>query len=114
MDYAYAIADVVVSRAGAIALAEICATGKPSVLVPFPLAAEDHQTVNAMHLVNKGAAILVKDADAEMSLVDEVIELVKDKQKCAAFSSAAKSLNVEHADDSIAKYIMNEVEKKYA
>jgi UDP-N-acetylglucosamine--N-acetylmuramyl-(pentapeptide) pyrophosphoryl-undecaprenol N-acetylglucosamine transferase len=114
MDYAYAIADVVVSRAGAIALAEICATGKPSVLVPFPLAAEDHQTVNAMHLVNKGAAILVKDADAETGLVGEVIDLVKDKKRCEAFSSAAKSLTIEHADDRIAQFIIQEVEKKYA
>jgi len=114
MDYAYAIADVVVSRAGAIALAEICATGKPSVLVPFPLAAEDHQNVNAMHLVNQGAAIVVKDADAESKLVDQVLTLVSDKERCRAFSAAAKSLEVEHADDLIAQYIVKGVEKRYA
>ena len=64
MNYAYAVADLVVSRAGAIALAEICATGKPSILIPFPHAAEDHQTVNAMTLVNKGAAVMIKDMNA--------------------------------------------------
>lgn len=110
MQYAYKVADVVVSRAGAIALAEICACGKPSVLVPFPHAAEDHQTVNASVLVNAGAALMVKDAEAVYQLVDVVLELVKDKEKCNSFGEAASKLYVENADVIIAKKIIETLE----
>lgn len=64
MDKAYAAADIIVSRAGAMSVAEICVVKKPAIFVPYPHAAEDHQTVNAMHLVNKGAALIVKDQEA--------------------------------------------------
>lgn len=112
MNYAYAAADLVVSRAGAIALAEICACGKPSVLVPYPHAAEDHQTVNASQLVNRGAALMVSDLDAEKMLVDAVIALVADKEKCAAFSAAASALYVKDADMVIAEQIIATMEKR--
>jgi len=112
MNYAYAAADLVVSRAGAIALAEICACGKPSVLVPYPHAAEDHQTVNAMQLVNAGAAMIVADDDAEPQLVSTVIGLVADKEKCAAFSVAASKIHVKDADMVIANEIITILEKR--
>jgi UDP-N-acetylglucosamine--N-acetylmuramyl-(pentapeptide) pyrophosphoryl-undecaprenol N-acetylglucosamine transferase len=109
MNYAYKAADVVVSRAGAIALAEICVCGKPSVLVPFPLAAEDHQTVNAQTLVNQGAALLVKDNDAEDKLVETVIELISDEHKCRSFGVAASKLGIANADQSIAELMINKM-----
>ncbi len=79
MDLAYAAADVVISRAGASSVSELCNTGKPCILVPSPNVAEDHQTKNAMALVNKQAAILVKDADASSQLVEKAIALVQDE-----------------------------------
>lgn len=111
MQYAYKVADVVVSRAGAIALAEICACGKPAVLVPFPHAAEDHQTVNASVLVNGGAALMVRDADAAAQLVDAVLGLVQDREKCAAFGAAASGLFVKDADVLIANTIIETLGK---
>jgi len=112
MHYAYKAADIVVSRSGAIALAEICALGKPSILVPFPYAAEDHQTVNASILVKNGAAIMVKDSNAENELVDSMLELVIDKEKCDAFGGAAQQMATLHADDEIAKLMINTMEKR--
>lgn len=112
MHYAYKAADIVVSRSGAIALAEICALGKPSILVPYPHAAEDHQTVNASVLVKNGAAIMVKDSSAENELVDRMLELVIDPEKCHAFSAAAKQMATLHADDEIARLMINTMEKR--
>lgn len=114
MNYAYKVADVVVSRAGAIALAEICLTGKPSVLVPFPLAAEDHQTVNAQLLVKGGAAMMVSDKEAEVNLVDTIIALVSDQVKCASFSQAASKLGKQNADHFIAELIIKKMEERNA
>jgi UDP-N-acetylglucosamine--N-acetylmuramyl-(pentapeptide) pyrophosphoryl-undecaprenol N-acetylglucosamine transferase len=76
MDLAYACADVVISRAGAGAISELCIVQKASILVPLPTAAEDHQTKNAMALVSKKAAILVKDAEAKKYLIKEAISLI--------------------------------------
>ena len=81
MSHAYAAADVVVSRAGALSISEICNAHKASVLVPSPNVTEDHQTKNAMSLVKENAALLVKDIDAQENLVNEVIELVNDKNR---------------------------------
>lgn len=83
MDFAYAASDLVVSRAGAIAISELCISGKPSILVPSPNVAEDHQTKNAMALSVKGAARVVTDADAPTKLVDAVLALAinTDEQK---------------------------------
>ncbi len=79
MDMAYAAADLVVSRAGAIAISEICAVGKPCILVPSPNVAEDHQTKNAMALAGKNAALMVADKDAIHELGAKVIELADDE-----------------------------------
>lgn len=76
MDYAYAAADVVVSRAGASSISELCLLGKASILVPSPNVAEDHQTHNAIALVDKNAALMIADKDAESSLVDTALKLI--------------------------------------
>ena len=69
MDYAYSIADLVISRAGASSISELCLLAKPVILVPSPNVAEDHQTKNALALVNKDAAIMIRDMDASNELV---------------------------------------------
>jgi UDP-N-acetylglucosamine--N-acetylmuramyl-(pentapeptide) pyrophosphoryl-undecaprenol N-acetylglucosamine transferase len=79
MDLAYALADCVISRAGAGAISELCIVRKPSILVPLPSAAEDHQTKNAMSLVNKNAAILIKESDAKSELVKQAVALIKNE-----------------------------------
>lgn len=81
MDLAYAAADIVISRAGASSVSELCNIGMPSILVPSPNVAEDHQTKNAMALVNKDAAVLVKDNEAHKKLIHEAIELISDKAR---------------------------------
>jgi UDP-N-acetylglucosamine--N-acetylmuramyl-(pentapeptide) pyrophosphoryl-undecaprenol N-acetylglucosamine transferase len=80
MDLAYAAADVVISRAGAIAVSELCVAGKATILVPSPNVAEDHQTKNAKALVDKGAAILIKDEEARGNLVRETLRLLFDEK----------------------------------
>lgn len=81
MDLAYAAADVVVSRAGALSISELCLVGKPVILVPSPNVAEDHQTKNAMALVEKNAAVLVKDANAGEKLYHAAFDLMADKNR---------------------------------
>lgn len=112
MDMAYAAADVVVSRSGAMALAELCVVKKPSILVPYPFAAEDHQTANAMNLVQKNAAVLVKDQDAMNQLVPAILNLVQDEQKQATLRSEIAKLAVTDADTIVAKAILKEILKK--
>ena len=112
MHYAYIAADLVVSRSGAIALAEICAMGKPSILVPYPFAAEDHQTVNAAAMSNAGASIAIADADAERSLVGEIMNIVNDEDKCGLFAAAAKNLYFKDADVKIATMIVDCIKSK--
>jgi UDP-N-acetylglucosamine--N-acetylmuramyl-(pentapeptide) pyrophosphoryl-undecaprenol N-acetylglucosamine transferase len=87
MDYAYAIADLVISRAGASSISELCLLGKPSILVPSPNVAEDHQTHNAMALVNKDAAIMIKDSESKEKLVPNTLDLLKDPSRLALLSS---------------------------
>ena len=77
----YANADLVISRAGASSISELCLLGKPAVLVPSPNVAEDHQTHNAMALVNKNAAVLVRDAEAQEQLIPTALELLNDKKR---------------------------------
>ena len=81
MDEAYRAADLVISRAGASSISELCLLGKPSILVPSPNVAEDHQTHNAMALVNKNAAVLVRDADAAEQLIPTAIALINDEKQ---------------------------------
>jgi UDP-N-acetylglucosamine--N-acetylmuramyl-(pentapeptide) pyrophosphoryl-undecaprenol N-acetylglucosamine transferase len=87
MDYAFSVADVIISRAGAGTISELCVVGKPVVLVPSPNVAEDHQTHNAMALVNTGAALLIKDADAKTKLMPAALALIVDTEKCTTLST---------------------------
>lgn len=105
MEMAYAAADVVISRSGAMSVAELCVVNKPTVFVPFPFAAEDHQTVNAQHLVSKNAALLVKDSDANNLLIDTVIGLVNNELKRNDLIQNIKRLAITNADEIIAKEI---------
>ena len=82
MDLAYAASDVVVSRAGALSISELCLAKRPAILVPSPNVAEDHQTKNAMALVNEEAAILIRDQEAQENLVKEALKLLYDEQRC--------------------------------
>ena len=84
MPLAYALADLVISRAGASSISELCLLGKPAILVPSPNVAEDHQTHNAMALVHKDAAVLVRDADAQKELVTTALSLISDNDRLQA------------------------------
>ncbi len=112
MDFAYSLADVIISRAGAIAISEICAIGKPTVFVPLPSAAEDHQTKNATALVDKNAAILIKDDEADKELVITTINLLKDKVKQKEFSNNLAKLAKLNADETITDEILALVNQK--
>lgn len=106
MEYAFAAADVIVSRAGAGTISELCLVGKPVILVPSPNVAEDHQTRNALALTYRNAAIMVKDKEAVKRLVDEAINLVANKQERATLSSAILKLADRDADSRIADEIL--------
>jgi UDP-N-acetylglucosamine--N-acetylmuramyl-(pentapeptide) pyrophosphoryl-undecaprenol N-acetylglucosamine transferase len=112
MEYAFAAADIVISRSGAMSIAELCVARKPVVFVPFPFAAEDHQTANARHLVDRNAGLMVKDAEAKEKLVDTVLALSKDREKQASLSANIGRLAVTDAADRIAGQILGIVEKK--
>ena len=107
MDLAYTLADVIISRAGAISVSELCLVKKPVILVPSPNVAEDHQTKNAMALVNKNAAVLVKDSEAREQLVSKTIELIKNSELQATLISEISKLGKSDATNSI----VNEIEK---
>lgn len=109
MQQAYAAADVVISRAGAMSVAELCLVKKPVVFVPYPFAAEDHQTVNAQHLVRKGAALMVKDSEAKEALVQTIINLAADEQKQNNLKRAIAPLGVTDADRRIAEEILKTI-----
>ena len=102
MDLAYAAADIIVSRAGAIAISELCFVGKPVILVPSPNVAEDHQTQNAQSLVNKNSALMVKDVESRLKLVEEIKSLSENKDLQEELSRNIKKLAVKDAADRIA------------
>ncbi|MES2455217.1 MAG: undecaprenyldiphospho-muramoylpentapeptide beta-N-acetylglucosaminyltransferase [Bacteroidota bacterium] len=106
MDMAYASADVIISRAGAGTIAELCLIKKPVILVPSPNVAEDHQTKNALALVKNDAAILIADQAAEEVLVSEAIALIKDETRKKVLSENIGKMALSDADDLIAKEIM--------
>ena len=111
MDLAYAVADVVVSRAGALSVSELCLAAKPSILVPLPTAAEDHQTMNAMSLVKNDAAILVKDDVARETLVKTTIALLQNADKQAVLSKNIYQLAKPEAAREIAEEVLKLVRK---
>jgi UDP-N-acetylglucosamine--N-acetylmuramyl-(pentapeptide) pyrophosphoryl-undecaprenol N-acetylglucosamine transferase len=106
MENAYAAADLVISRSGAMAIAELCVMKKAAVFVPFPYAAEDHQTVNAQNLVNKNAGLMIKDSEALNKLVPSIIALAKDENKQRELKNNIAKLAVSNADEVIAKEIL--------
>jgi UDP-N-acetylglucosamine--N-acetylmuramyl-(pentapeptide) pyrophosphoryl-undecaprenol N-acetylglucosamine transferase len=106
MDLAYAAADVVVSRAGALSVSELCLVAKPAILVPFPFAAEDHQTQNAMSLVNNNAAILVKDNTAKDQLVTQTVQLLQKPTQQQTLSQQIRTLAKPNAAFEIADEIL--------
>ncbi len=106
MDLVYAAADVIISRAGAGTIAELCVVKKPVILVPSPNVAEDHQTKNALALLHDDAAIFIPDRDAEAKLVDKALELLNDKEKQKTLSNNIGKLALPDADEVIAKEVM--------
>jgi UDP-N-acetylglucosamine--N-acetylmuramyl-(pentapeptide) pyrophosphoryl-undecaprenol N-acetylglucosamine transferase len=109
MEYAYAAADIVISRSGAMAIAELCLVKKPVVLVPYPFAAEDHQTVNAMHLVQHKAGLMVKDSEAAKELVPAVLALAADTGQQQTLINNIGQLGIGNADELIAKKILEAI-----
>lgn len=105
MDKAYAVADAVVSRAGALSVSELCLVGRPAILVPFPAAAEDHQTKNAMSLVERNAALFISDGTARETLVTAALDLLGNAAQRQQLSTQIKTL----AKPSAAREIANEV-----
>ena len=111
MDYAYAAADIIVSRAGAGTISELCLVGKPAILIPSPNVAEDHQTRNAEALSTRNAAILIKDSQAINTLVDEAIKLISDKTGRDMLSENILKLADRDADKRIAEEVLKIVIK---
>jgi UDP-N-acetylglucosamine--N-acetylmuramyl-(pentapeptide) pyrophosphoryl-undecaprenol N-acetylglucosamine transferase len=101
MDLAYAAADVIISRAGAISVSELCLVGKPVIFIPSPNVAEDHQTKNALSISSKGAAIVIKEADADQNFESELSLLINDEQKQKQLSENIKKLAKPNATNEI-------------
>ncbi len=112
MEYAYAAADMVISRSGAMAIAELCVAKKPVLFVPYPFAAEDHQTVNAKALVNKQAAQMIADGEALQMLVPSIIGLSKDESLQQQLKENISALAVTDADIKIANEILECLQAK--
>lgn len=107
IDLAYAVADVIVSRAGALSISELAIVGKPTVLVPSPNVAEDHQTQNAKALTSQDAAILITDDEAPEKMIERALDILKDKKGMEQLSSNIKKMALLNA----AEKIVNEIEK---
>ena len=105
MEDAYAAADLVISRAGASSISELCLLGKPALLVPSPNVAEDHQTKNALALVDKQAALYVKDAEAVNKLVGLALNVIRDADKLSALSRNIKAMAFTDSADRIAEEV---------
>jgi len=112
MENAYAAADVVVARSGAMTVAEICAVGKPVIFVPYPFAAEDHQTVNAMALVNKKAALIIPDKNVKNELFPCLLQLIRDEPAMKELGNNASELKNIDADEIIAAEIIKQINNR--
>ena len=111
MGAAYKAADLIISRAGASSISEFCLIGKPVILVPSPNVAEDHQTKNAMALVNKEAALYVKDAEAPATLLTLAVDTINDDQKLAKLSENILKLGLRNSADIIADEVIKLAQK---
>ena len=112
MDYAYAVADLVVSRAGASSISELCLLGKPSILVPSPNVAEDHQAKNAQALSSKGAAVMIADVEARTKMVDEALTLINDESRLQSLGNGARALAQLDSADRIADEILKLIKEE--
>ena len=112
MDYAYAAADLIISRAGASSISELCLLKKPVILVPSPNVAEDHQTKNALALVGKDAAVMVADKDAEQQLVPKALEIIHDDERLRALGRNIATLAQHQSAERIVDEIVKIIEKK--
>ncbi len=111
MDMAYAVADLIIARAGAGTISELCLVGKPVILVPSPNVAEDHQTKNAMALVKNNAAVLVKDVNAKQELIPKALKLLQEKEQLERLSAEIKKLAMPHAAEIIADEVLKLVKR---
>ena len=111
MDLAYAAADIIISRAGAGTIAELCVIGKPVIMVPSPNVAEDHQTKNASALVKNNAAILVPDMEAEQTLLDTALHVLKNEDQATELGNNIRKLALPDADEVIAKQVLKIAER---
>lgn len=109
MKTAFAAADVIVSRAGAMAISELCLIGKPVILLPFPYAAEDHQTKNAKSLADKKAALMLSDHQAPAELVDTALELIKNAESQSNLSENIKKLGKPNATKEIVDILISQI-----
>ena len=112
MDYAYAVADLVISRAGASSVSELCLVKKPCILIPSPNVAEDHQTKNAMALVTHNAAVIIKDVDSREKLCSETLTLINDSAQCFKLSENIGRLAFKDSATVIANEILSLINKK--
>lgn len=106
MDLAYQLADVIIARAGALTISELCLVGKPSILIPSPNVSEDHQTKNAMALVNKEAAIIIKNQDAKEQIIGKALELLADESLQKQLGDNIKKLAKPNAATLISKEVL--------
>lgn len=107
MDQAYGAADVMVSRAGASSIAELCLMGKPVIFVPFPFASEDHQTHNARSLTERHAAELIPNDSVKQELVPALLNLLQNPDRCAQMSEAIRQDGIADADDRIIQTLIS-------
>jgi UDP-N-acetylglucosamine--N-acetylmuramyl-(pentapeptide) pyrophosphoryl-undecaprenol N-acetylglucosamine transferase len=112
MDMAYSASDIIISRAGATTISELCIAGKPAILIPSPNVAEDHQTKNALALVKNEAAIMVPDKDAEFKLVPAMIELLNDEALQSKLSENCKKMALHDSAAKITDEIYQYVKEK--
>lgn len=107
MDLAYSMADVIIGRAGALTISELCFVGKPSILIPSPNVAEDHQTKNAMALVEKAAAVYVKDVEAKEKIIEKALEVIENERLKKELSLNVLGMRKEDAAMEIGKEVLN-------
>lgn len=106
MEQAYAAADVVISRAGALSIAELCIVARPVIFVPYPFAAEDHQTTNAMALVSHNAAMMIKNSDVKTDLLGKLNKILNDSSLQELMAKNLKAMAIKDADERIANKVL--------
>ena len=111
MDLAYAVADIVIARAGALTVSELCLVGVPTILIPSPNVAEDHQTKNAMALSKKNAAILIRDDEAVEKTLPMVLTIFSDSQLAQSIRENILKLGKPNAAKDIVRVIFQQIEK---